>query len=203
MIRKTKGLLVSGYFTALRIALIFLFLTVFVDSTSRLYYIYSPIDNWIKFQSVSVEMRDGEAVVAIRRTNEQRVVTLFHRVLLISYPEARRTCAASEIAVIDDPEVDVVYIPMRSMLNSDCPVILEDGALEGELQVSYIFSFPYGVVRAAVERSNPFTIEYTNGRYVVSQPQHPASISQSPDQPSALGLLPRYNEQFPGEKNGL
>jgi len=201
MIRKTSRAIYKIYYALLRIALIFLVLTLFADSTSRLYYLYSPITNWIDFSSVSVEMHNGQATAVITRTAHQRLVSLFHRTIMISYPENRRICTASSVTVMDTPEEDVIYVPLKKLLKEDCEQALKDGPVEGILQVSYIFNFPYNVIRAAVQHSNPFLIGFKNGDYEVMSPMHRTlrTTDPSPDRPFGLGLLPEYNEQSPVE----
>lgn len=169
--RKVNNLIQDAVASFLRVSLIFAFLMVMTDSLTRVYYSYMPIDTWVRFQSITVENRDGEAYAIIRRNVRSPQVATFYRSLIITYPEPTRACTNSLITIIDGPEVEVA-IPMRRLLSATCPDVLQGRKVEGRLQVSYIFDFPYGVKRSVVRYSPTFAMIYSKGVYSVSSTQH-------------------------------
>jgi len=155
---------------SMRILVIFTFMLLTFDSMSRVYYTYMPISTWIDFRKVSVENRHGEAYVILERTPVGRQIAMFHRSLVIRYPESERGCTASLLTVLDNPSADTLLIPMKRIVAQNCPDVLAGRRVDGALQVSYIFEFPYGVKRTATRYSATFSLEYKNGRYLSGNP---------------------------------
>ena len=155
---------------SLRITIIFTFMLLTFDSLSRVYYTYMPISTWINFRDVSIENRRGEAYVVLERTPVGRQIAMFHRSLVIRYPEPEHGCTASLLTVLDNPSADTLVIPMKRIVSPTCPDVLNGRRVDGMLQVSYIFEFPYGVKRTATRYSKSFSLEYRNGRYVAGKP---------------------------------
>lgn len=164
--------------TFLRVAVIFALLITFCDSLTRVYYSYMPISTWITFKSVTVENRGGEAFAVIERKVRGPQIATNHRSLIIRYPESERACTTSTLTVLDNMSDPVIIVPLKRLLSENCPDVIDGRRIEGTLQVSYIFDFPFGVKRSAVRYSNEFGLQYTNGTYVSSPPlarppQHP------------------------------
>lgn len=170
MVQQTKTL--SRQFTAtiLRVLFIFLVLCIGVDSITRLMYSYMPLSTWMDFQSVKVEMVNGEAMAVITRKPNRLAISTFHRTLLVRYPDERRLCTATTVTITQDPEVTIIMVPMRRMLADNCAVSIGTDPVDAVLQVSYIFDFPYGVKRLATRYSNRFSLTY-NGEYKVGPPR--------------------------------
>lgn len=158
----------------MRIGLIFLALTVFVDAVTRIYYSYMPVSHWIDLRSVEVREVNGEAMVRIERETSGPLVSVFHRTLFILYPEVTKGCTASLVAVLGSNEEPVINLPLERVLSPTCPDVLRGQEVQGKLQVSYIFDFPYGVKRTATMYSNHFSLRYSGGSYRVA-PILPAS----------------------------
>jgi len=153
-----------------RIVLIFLLLSIGLDSLTRMYYSYMPVDHWMDFRSVNVGQVEGEAMAIIDRKPYSPAVSIFHRTLLIRYPQERRGCTNTTITIVEDNGVDKIMVPLSRMLASSCPDVLT-GKVDAVLQVSYIFEFPYGVKRFAVRYSNRFSLSW-DGRYIVGPPTY-------------------------------
>lgn len=171
---KTLEKAVQNLFAAVtRVVLIFLLLSIGFDSMTRIYYSYMPVETWMDFQSVTVQQSAGEAVAILRRNPKGQTLSVFHRTLLIRYPEERRGCTNSTVTIIEDPTVPVVVVPLERLLSATCPDLIGPNQVDAVLQISYIFEFPYGVKRLAVRLSNRFSLQYQNGKYVVGQPTLP------------------------------
>lgn len=151
--------------TTLRVALIFVILLIAFDSLSRLYYSYMPISTWINFKSVSVTTIDGDPTVIIDRVPVGPQIAVFHRALYITYPSPAKGCTASVMTVMDNPTTDQIVVPLSSILSDTCPTFLGDRKIDGNLQVAYIFDFPFGVKRMSVRHSAPFSLSYAGGKY--------------------------------------
>lgn len=149
----------------LRIMLIFVIMLVGVDSMSRVYYSYMPISTWVNFKSVEVKDVNGEATVFIERIPVGPQVAVFHRTLIIMYPENTKGCTASILTVLDNPSTETLVAPLRRVLSPTCPDFLGSKVINGVLQVSYIFDFPFGVKRTATRYSNRFSLSYAGGSY--------------------------------------
>lgn len=163
MVKMTRRYLAEMFAMLARILFIFLSLTIATDCIIRLYYSYMPIETWMEFKDVRVEDHDGEAVAVITRTATRKSVSLFHRTLIIKYPEEKRDCTYAAVAVIDDLTTDTVTVPLARMLSPSCPDTIGIKPVNAVLQVSYVFDFPYGVKRFAVRYSNQFTMVYDKG----------------------------------------
>ena len=156
-----------------RIMLIFAILVLLFDSMTRLFYSYMPIETWIDFRRVEVKNIEGEAYVVIERVPVGRQIAMFHRSLVIRYPENERGCTASLMVVLDNPNDATLIVPMKRVVSENCPDVLAGRRVEGQLQVSYIFEFPYGVKRTATRYSDAFSLQYERGRYVSGPPISP------------------------------
>lgn len=168
--KKKISLMCRDLFGAvLRIGLIFLAMTVLFDAVTRVYYSYMPVSHWIDLRSVQVKEVNGEAVAIIERETTGPMVSVFHRTLFVLYPEITKGCTASLVAVLSGDEDNVITIPLNRVLSDSCPDLLAGRRVEGKLQVSYIFDFPYGVKRTATMFSNLFSLEFKDGVYRVLQ----------------------------------
>lgn len=164
--------------TFVRVALIFMVLSIGLDSLTRIYYSYMPITTWMKFESVEVVQRD-EPYVILTRYPVGSSISLFHRTLLIRYPDERRGCGASTTAVLDDTSVAQVVVPLDHMLSAACPDVIGTMKTNAVLQVSYIFDFPYGVKRSIIKSSSKFSISYDGTNYHVGPPLTDAQLAAS------------------------
>ncbi len=172
MVKMLKTIFNDIFTATMRVIVIFLILSIGFDAMTRIYYSYMPVEEWMDFKSVLVEERNDEAIAIIKRRPHQKTIAVFHRTLLIRYPDERRGCTNSTVTIIDDPAIDTIIVPIWRMLDDSCPAVMGGKPIEGVLQVSYIFEFPYGVKRTATRYSNPFWLSYDRGRYIV-QPYLP------------------------------
>lgn len=158
---------VTHEFTAavLRILLVFVILLVAIDSMSRVYYSYMPLSTWVDFRSVTVKMFNGEPTVFIERIPVGPQVAVFHRTLIIRYPDNTKGCTASIVTVLDNPSTEVIVAPLSRIISPTCPEFLGNKVIDGVLQVSYMFDFPFGVKRTATRYSNRFSLSYAGGSY--------------------------------------
>lgn len=156
--------------TLIRIGFIFILLSITVDSMTRIYFSYMPLDTWIDFQDVTVTNDRDQPVVVVTRKAVSRSISVFHRTLLIRYPEERRGCTNSTVTLLDDPTITSVVVPLDRILSDNCGAILGDKPTNAVLQVSYIFEFPYGVKRATTRYSNQFSISHDEKGYHVAKP---------------------------------
>lgn len=159
-----------------RVILIFLLLSIGLDAMTRIYYSYMPIETWMDFTSLEVKMLNGEAVGIVGRRPKGQSLSIFHRTLLIRYPDEVRGCTNSTVTIIEDQTAASVVIPISRMLSPTCPEVLHGEKVDAVLQAAYIFEFPYGVKRLAVKLSNRFSIQYIGDRYVIGAPTQTSGI---------------------------
>lgn len=179
MLGSAKGMVKEIVAAAVRVALIFLVLTIGVDATTRMYYSYMPITTWLDFTGIKIVQEDGEPYVVITRRAVNPTVSVFHRTLLIRWPEDRRGCTMTTTVVADDPDTTTVSAPLDRMLSPNCPDVLGKGPTNAVLQVSYLFDFPYGVKRMVVRYSDKFSIRYDGTNYQVGPPLTDAQLAAS------------------------
>lgn len=153
-----------------RIMVIFAVLVLFFDSMTRLFYSYMPIETWIDFRRVEVVNVRGEAYVVLERVPVGRQIAMFHRSLIIRYPENERGCTASLMVVLDNPSDATITVPLKRLVAPTCPDVLAGRRIEGQLQVSYIFEFPFGVKRTATRYSTSFSLQFEDGKFVSGPP---------------------------------
>lgn len=190
---KLKEIFNAVMATFIRIGFIFVILSITVDSMTRIYFSYMPLDTWIDFQSVTVTNDRDQPVVVVTRKAVSRSISVFHRTLLIRYPEERRGCTNSTVTILDDPTITSVVVPLDRILSDNCAKILGDKPTNAMLQVSYIFEFPYGVKRATTRYSNQFSIYYDGKGYHVAKPlsdDELSKIERGPDDPAAPDAQP-------------
>lgn len=154
----------------IRVVMIFLVLSIGLDSMTRIYYSYMPISTWMKFAGVDVVQHQDEPYVIINRQSMSPTVSTFHRTLLILWPDNRRTCTVSTTVVTDDTDTTTVSSPLDRMLSANCPDAVGKGSTNAILQVSYLFDFPYGVKRMVVRYSPKFSLSYDGTNYKVGPP---------------------------------
>ncbi len=170
MLVATKTLARDFIAAVVRVVLLFLVLSIALDSMTRVYYSYMPITTWMNFESVRVEQRSTEPYVIIKRQPKGSLVAIAHRTLLVSYPEQLRGCSIATQAVLDDTGDDTVVVQLDHLLNTACPDVLGPLKTNATLQVSYIFDFPYGVKRSIVRQSNRFSIWHDGTNYHIGPP---------------------------------
>jgi hypothetical protein len=170
MLGAAKGMIKEAFAAIVRVVLIFLVLTIAVDASTRMYYSYMPINRWMDFTGIKIIQEGEEPYVVITRRSVSPTVSMFHRTLLIKWPEDRRGCTMSTTVVADDPDTTTVTVPLDRMLSVNCPDVLGKGKTNAILQVSYLFDFPYGVKRMVVRYSDKFSIWYDGTNYHVGTP---------------------------------
>ena len=147
----------------IRIALVFLLLVVGTDATTRMFYMYMPLDHWLTFSSVRVFQEGETARIEYTRSPNGTQYSVNHRSLLTFYPKDRLTCTKSAISIIEPSLPDTLSFNLKSALADNCEELLDGKPVEGRMRIAYIFEFPFGVKRMAIRYSNPFRLEYVNG----------------------------------------
>jgi hypothetical protein len=174
MITKIRNKIKDTFTAIARILFLFLILCIGLDSMTRLYYSYAPISIWMNFRKIEVKMINGEAVAIITRQVKTQSISVFHRTLLIRYPEERTGCTTSQVTIVDDPRESSIVVPLESMLSINCPDVLKGKTVDAVLQATYVFDFPYGVKRLTVRYSDRFSLSH-DGHYKVGSPLHVAN----------------------------
>lgn len=152
-----------------RVLLVFMLLIIGTDAGTRMYYSYMPISQWLDFTGVRVYQEGDEAMIEYARNAKSRQVATYHRSLITFFPTERLTCTKSSVAIMETQLQDKLNFPLSTALSENCPELLDGAKVEGVLRVSYIFDFPYGVKRFAIRYSNPFGLQFINGKAVISE----------------------------------